>query len=110
MSDRELVLGTWEIVEMELWRKSTLDLIRPAHLTFESDGMGALGLIAVRGGIDYCVVSRDGQPAVEFSWEGLDERDQRCGRGWALVDGDTMVGRFFFHAGDDSSFIAKRVE
>lgn len=110
MTGRNLVVGTWEIIEMDLWDKATLDLIEPAHLVFDPDGMGGLRFIAVRGGIDYRIVTRDGQAAVEFSWEGIDEGDPRSGRAWAVVDGDTMTGRFFIHAGDDSPFRAKRME
>ena len=88
---------------MELWDKADLDLVEPAHLVFEPDGMGAIRFIAVAGGIDYRVVDRDGRKAVEFSWEGVDEADTCCGRGWARIDGDTMKGRIFIHAGDGSS-------
>lgn len=109
MTQSDLLAGTWEITEMELWDKVALDLIEPAHLIFEPDGMGAIGFIAVAGGIDYRVVERDGRPAVEFSWEGVDEGDSCCGRGWAVIDGDTMTGRIFVHAGDDSSFTAERI-
>lgn len=108
MTSRDLVMGAWEITEMDVWDKASLDLIEPAHLVFDRDGMGTLGFIAISGGLDYRVVTRDGQPSVEFSWEGIDEGDQRCGRGWAVVDGDTMTGRFFIHAGDDSPFRAER--
>jgi len=108
MTRRDLLVGTWEITEMEVWDKATLDLVEPAHLVFEPDGMGTIGFIAVVGGIDYRVVERDGRTAVEFSWEGFDERDPCCGRGWATIDGDTMRGRIFIHGGDESSFTAKR--
>lgn len=108
MTNRNPVIGTWEILEMDSWDKSTLDLIEPAFLLFEPGRTGALGFIAVRGGIDYRVLTRDGKPAVEFSWEGLDEGRARCGRAWAVVDGDGMTGHFFIHAGDDSPFRARR--
>lgn len=109
MINRDAVLGTWEITDTEVWDKEALDLVEPARLVFDRDGMGSIGFIAVTGGVDYRVVQRDGGPAVEFSWEGLDEGDPRCGRGWALIDGDSMAGRLFIHAGDDSSFRARRL-
>ena len=108
MTRRDLLVGTWEITEMEVWDKAALDLVEPAHLVFEPDGMGEIGFIAVAGGVDYRIVERDGRTAVEFSWEGFDEGDPCCGRGWATIDGDTMRGRIFIHAGDDSSVTAKR--
>jgi hypothetical protein len=47
---------------------------------------------------------------VEFSWSGVDDRDDACGRGWARVEADgSLVGRIFIHCGDDSSFTARRL-
>ena len=58
--------------------------------------------------IDYREVERDGKPGVEFSWDGNDEMDPAQGRGWAVLDGDEIDGRIFFHQGDDSAFRAVR--
>jgi hypothetical protein len=38
----------------------------------------------------------------------LDEGDERCGRAWAILEGDRLRGRFFFHNGDESSLVAER--
>jgi hypothetical protein len=65
--------------------------------------------IAVEVGLDYRVVERDGQPAIEFSFEGSDEGDRINGRGWAVLQSDVLHGRVFFHRGDESSFVARRV-
>lgn len=105
---RDAVVGTWRIVEMEVWDRDALNLVEPAHIEFEPDGMGSLVFIAVMAGIDYRLVSRDGQPAVEFSWEGVSEGDQISGRAWANIAGDEMRGHLFIHAGDDSPFTARR--
>ncbi|WP_309895239.1 hypothetical protein, partial [Archangium sp.] len=49
-----------------------------------------------------------GQPAVEFTWEGMDELDKAHGRGWAVLKEDgTLSGYLHFHMGDDSAFIAE---
>jgi len=45
---------------------------------------------------------------LDFSFEGEDEGDQICGRGWAEVKGKIMSGRIYLHMGDDSSFTATR--
>lgn len=45
---------------MEARDKEALDLVRVAHLEFDTDGTGALGFTAIRGGLDYRVVDRDG--------------------------------------------------
>ena len=102
------LIGSWRILEMELWDRDYLDLEVPAHLTFASDRSGSFQFGAVRGWIDYRVGERDGKPATEFSWEGFNDADPSSGRGWALFDGDTMQGRVFLHNGDDSAFTAQR--
>jgi len=51
---------------------------------------------------------RDGEPAVEWTWDGNDEMDPAQGRGWAVVTGDELHGMIFFHGGDDSEFVAKK--
>ncbi|HSB21290.1 MAG TPA: serine hydrolase [Anaeromyxobacteraceae bacterium] len=52
---------------------------------------------------------RDVFPAVEFSWQGVDEGDERFGRGWAALEGPgALRGHLFFHGGDDSGFVAAR--
>jgi hypothetical protein len=100
--------GRWRITEMELWTSDDLDLVGPAHLTLARDGGGTLRFIAVDVGLDYRVVQRDGQPAIEFTFEGIDEGDRVSGRGWAQVRDDELHGRIFFHQGDDSAFTARR--
>jgi hypothetical protein len=91
---------------MELWDKEYLDLEGPAHITFDRDRLGSFQFGAVQGRIDYRRVERDGTPAVEFSWEGHNDADPSCGRGWAIIDGDRITGRLFMHNGDDSAFVA----
>ena len=90
---------------MEVW---TSDDLGRAHRTLARDGGGAMRFIAVDVGLDYRVVQRDGQPAIEFTFDGIDEGDRVSGRGWAEVTGDELHGRIFFHQGDDSAFTARR--
>lgn len=108
MSTGGLFVGTWRIVEMELWDRTDFDSVEPAYFTFERNGLGDFQFIAVQGGMDCRFSQRDDKPLVEFSWIGCDELDPASGRGWAILDGDTITGRIFFHAGDDSAFTAKR--
>lgn len=93
---------------MELWTSDDLDLLGPAHLTLERDGGGTMRFIAVDAVLDYRGVQRDGQPAIEFSFDGIDEGDHISGRGLAMLMGDELHGRIFFHRGDDSAFTARR--
>jgi len=97
--------GKWRIVESELWDRDALDLVVPAHITFDAEGLGQFAMIAVTGGID-CRFDGD---LVEFSWIGDDEGDPTSGRGWAeITKAGTLEGHIYFHQGDESSFVAKR--
>ena len=93
---------------MELWEQDAFELLGQARFVFAGDGLGEFGFIAVRGQMDCRFGARDGAPFVEFSWEGDDEGEPAFGRGWAVVNGDELVGRIFFHRGDDSAFRATR--
>ena len=53
--------------------------------------------------------SRDGSARAEFSWQGHDDIDPACGRGWASFGtAGRLVGRFYIHQGDDSDFVCER--
>jgi hypothetical protein len=98
-------LGTWRIVETELWGKDALDLVMPAYITFEAEGPGHFQMIAIQGEID----PRFESNRVEFSWVGDDEGDETNGRGWAEIGKDGKLrGRIYFHQGDDSSFVGMK--
>ena len=66
-----IVEGRWRIVETERWDREALDLVVPAHITFERNGMGEMQLIAIGASIDYRVEERGSVPVVEFSWLGF---------------------------------------
>lgn len=101
-------LGSWRIVETELWEQGDLDEMVEAHLTLGKDHLGEFAFLCVRADIDYRVVERDGLPAIEFSFVGEDEMDPVSGRGWAVLAADELRGRLFFHRGDGSDFVARR--
>ena len=100
-------LGDWRITETELWDIEDLDLAIAATISLNPNNEGRLAFIAVQAELDYRVVLRDGLPAIEFSFHGFDEGDEVNGRGWAVLDGERLRGRLFFHQGDDSSFVAE---
>ena len=102
-------LGSWRIVEMELWERTDIDMLGRGYIRFDRDGTGEFRFLAVQAGIDCHVTERDGRPIVEFSWNGYNEMDPTCGRGWAKLDADDRLrGGLFFHLGDDSAFTATR--
>ena len=55
------------------------------NITFDDDGLGSFQFIAVVGFIDCQFSERDGHPLVEFSWQGHDDNDDACGRGWGII-------------------------
>ena len=45
----------------------------------------------------------------EFSWDGHDENDSSCGRGWIVFGAvGRLVGHFCIHNGEASAFVCKR--
>ncbi len=103
--------GRWRIVDMELWDAEAIDLVGPGFIEFDRCRTGRFRFIAAEGLLDCREVVRDGQPGVEFTWEGSDDGDPVTGRGWAVLNSDDALdGRIFFHLGDDSGFQATRAE
>ncbi|WP_352878610.1 hypothetical protein [Mesorhizobium sp. M0959] len=86
-----------------------LDLVEEAHLTFKGAADGEIGFGALKGFLDVRYGARDGSACAEFSWEGHDESDPACGRGWAMIGtAGRLVGHFYIHNADDSGFVCER--
>jgi hypothetical protein len=99
--------GRWRIAEMDLWDNDALDLVEPAFLEIKGQ-VGRMCFIAVTAWLDIRYDARAGGPIAEFSWEGVDEGDQRSGRGWvAPGTAGQLVGHLYFHMGDDSGFVCE---
>ena len=101
--------GSWRIVSMSAWEDDYLDEGVQAYIEFNDKGSGEFHFGNVQGHMDCRLTTRDGEPAVEWTWDGNDEMDPAQGRGWAVVKGNELHGMIFFHGGDDSEFVAKRV-
>ena len=82
MSESASITGRWRITEMDNWDQEAIDLVQPGFIEFGEDGLSSLGFIAVTGELDCRDADRDGQPGIEFSWQGSDEGDDASGRGW----------------------------
>lgn len=106
----ESFVGYWRIVEMEVWDKDYLDLVVPAFIEFDREQMGQFQFGTVRGWLDCRFDERQGAQIVDFSWEGENDNDPGCGRGWGALRGDRLEGRLYIHRGDDSAFTASRAE
>jgi hypothetical protein len=100
--------GRWRITWMGQWDQDFVDEEVDGFFEFKAKKNGSFQFGYVSGDIDYRLGTRDGKPAIEFSWEGQDEMHLAQGRGWAVVDGDELSGLIFFHQGDESKFTAER--
>jgi hypothetical protein len=108
MAAKNGLVGRWHLVETDHWDQDALDLEQPAFVAFKADRTGELRMIAIEAWLDCRYSRRDGQPFVEFTWEGWDDSLPRSGRGWATLDKDgALSGRLFFHMGDESAFRAE---
>ena len=100
-------IGRWRIAEMDVWDDDFLDLVEEAHLTFEGE-TGEIAFGALKGFLDVRYGARDGAACAEFSWEGYDDNDPACGRGWVVIGtAGRLVGHFYIHQGDDSGFVCE---
>ena len=99
------LIGKWRIVEADLWDKDFLDLVEPAHITFDDDGRGEFAFGAMNGDLD-CEYA---QRIIFFTWAGFDEMDEVGGNGSAeLNDDGTMSVELCFHLGDEAQLKACR--
>jgi len=96
--------GKWEIIETEMWEKEDLDMTETAFISFDGDS-GNFHFLCVDGFMDVEYT----KSGVEFSWLGNDEMDSVCGRGLAVIYKGKIEGKIYFHNGDNSSFVAKRI-
>ncbi len=104
--NRNPFLGRWRITEMTQWDTEYLDLLVPAFVEFQRDGLGSFQFGAVSGSVDYRVARRADEPFIEWSWEGFNDADPACGRGWARLVSGELHGHLFIHLSDDSEFRA----
>src|ERR1700737_2828754 len=105
-------MGRWRIVSMSAWEDDYLDEEVQAFFEFDEKGRGSFQFGYIQGLMDCCTTTREGKPAVEFSWEGGDGADGTplTGRGWAILEVDELHGMIFIHLGDASEFVATRVK
>ena len=94
---------------MDTWDNDFLNLVEAASITFHGPSDGEIVFGAVNGVLDVRYGPRDGSACAEFSWEGYDEGDPVCGRGWLTIGtAGRLVGNFYVQNGDDSGFVCER--
>ena len=97
--------GKWRIVEADLWDRDYLDLMEPAHITFDGHGHGEFAFGCVNGGLDCQYAPR----TIFFTWQGFDEMDEASGDGSAdLEDDGTLEIEIRFHLGDEAILKARK--
>lgn len=93
---------------MEQWDQDYIDEEEEGYFEFDDKSGGEFHFGYVHGQMNCRPTTREGEPAVEWTWDGNDEMDPAQGMGWAVVKGDELHGKIYFHEGDDSEFVAKR--
>ena len=73
--------GRWQLVSTDGWDVGYVEEEGPAFIEFGDGQMGEFRFGLTSGHIDYRTTDRGGQPAVEWTWEGMDEMDPCTGRG-----------------------------
>jgi len=96
----------WRIVEMELWDQEFIDLEGPGYIKIDKTDGGNFRFGAVQGDLDCRIETYANSQRIEFSWEGNNDTEAASGRGWAVLDDGALLGKLFFHHGDESSFRA----
>lgn len=99
------LIGTWRIVEADLWDRDYLDLVEPAAIIFGADGRGTFVFGACHGDMDL-----EYSPGILFfTWAGFDEMDEVSGSGSAaLNDEGELEIELSRHLGDDAALKARR--
>jgi hypothetical protein len=95
------------ITEIEGFEKDYVDLCGPAKIEISTRGTGSIKFGAIEGYLD-CKMDDFDDLLLQFSFEGEDEGDRFCGRGYCFTEGGELIGRLFRHYGDDFRFKAKR--
>jgi hypothetical protein len=99
------VKGKWRIVAMAMWDKTFLDMIEPAHISFDGQDGGTLAFGCITATLTCSLTTTD----ADFTFEGQDEMETTSGEGWAELQTDgSLEGEINFQNGDESSFIATK--
>jgi hypothetical protein len=109
-SPKPSIAGRWLIESMTMWDREFIDAEVRGFFEIGPRRIGSFQFGYVQGELDYRISERDGNAAVEFSWNGQDELDPAEGRGWLVLEGDELKGMFCFHLGDESGIVLKRAK
>ena len=102
--------GLRHIASMSMWDEDYFNEEVQAFIEFDANGTAQFQFGYVSGYMDWRPGTWEGQPAVEWTWEGADGADMTdmTGRGWAKLEDEELHGMIVIHLGDESGFVAKR--
>jgi hypothetical protein len=101
--------GLWHIASLSGWDDYFNEEVQ-AFIELEANGTGHFQFGYVQGYLDWRPGTPDGQPAVEWTWEGTDGADmtEMTGRGWAKLEDDDLHGRTFERCPSRSRRVRRR--
>jgi hypothetical protein len=73
-------IGRWRIISMSAWDESFIDEEEEGYFEFSDAGWSKFHFGYVHGQMDCRLTTRDGESAVEWTWDGNDEMDPAQGR------------------------------
>ncbi len=107
----EAYLGTWRIREIGERTREDIDLVGPAEVVFDKDGLGSIRFMSTQADLDCRFVDRAGEVFAEFTWAGYRGTAPASGRGWACVlKTGGMMGHLYYHHQGDANFTAVRAK
>jgi len=101
-------VGEWRITGLAGFDAEYVDLCGPAVIKVSPRGIGRMNFGAVEIELD-CKMDDLDEQVLRFSFEGADEGDPICGRGYCLTANHQMTGRIFLHCGDEIDFTAGKM-
>ncbi len=105
----EVYLGTWRIREIGEHTREGIDLVGPAEVVFDKDGLGSIRIMSTQADLDCRFVDRAGEVFAEFTWVGYRGCATVSGRGWAhVLKTGGMMGHLYVHRQGDANFTAVR--
>ncbi|MGL4462621.1 MAG: hypothetical protein ACRC1K_10730 [Planctomycetia bacterium] len=103
-------IGRWRITEMDQWDQDYVNEEEDGYVEFTKNLGGGFHFGYVYGDMSCTLESDGGPPKIEWTFDGNDEMDHVMGRGWARIENGVLVGKIYFHHGDQSTFTATKID
>ena len=101
-----VLIGTWQIVEADIWDRAYLDLCGPAKIVLGAKGAGEIAF----GALDAHLDLQYAPSTIFFRWNGADDMTQVQGEGAAeLQDDGSLEIEFSYDNGDEAILKARRI-